>query len=685
MKDIKTLYLTAKSSGKQADIIAYTESIQDLLNNDPNGYISQLEYIISSDIGFKTIKPFIEKNGFPIACYDKMIECLNECIRKCEVYNKDASIYTEAVVEFEKFRKDHINCFMMFENFKSDIPEKYVETYYGKNSKGHQNRKLVAGMINNFGEVAIPDALITADSIGGSAVKTVLEFISKKYNENCATIYEWVLTACKDIHYDESCNEVVNHFTENCLSFIINGIKRKEHQAFRESVIMDHPDMIVEYSEDEIKAVQELIAFKEYQMSWGDEFSESTYNHQNEIYDLYEMMDGMIAEDVADSIIEMLPCSNQPSGEPMDEAMWLTNTRNKKTGEIPGYLAKNHDIHYGEEDPGKKKSSHVDNSSDKEPSLDDFRRPSALINKPGSTLNLPSAYDDKDKNDDNTPSKSSNTDISDEDKRIINNYYYTYTNSLNKNTHSFNKDNSTRDDHSSVTHTGSHNKNGIPDYSLIPEESSKVIIPKKESAEPWELNIFNKDEAFVEDVGDVDLNKPKSDHPIKDILTDIDREATKKQQSAKKKVQDVQNVAKAAVKPVNRTKAWINKLITDWKDADENNIKERMADPRTRNNIFSAIKKAIVAGSFVKAGILLNPVFLFLTVTKGAGKNKREFRIRNEMIGELKTELAILDEKIKDSDSKGDNTEKYKLMRFKNELNKKLIRVGGTKEMSKMI
>ena len=38
MKDIRTLYLTARSSGKQADISAYTEAIQDLINNDPNSY-----------------------------------------------------------------------------------------------------------------------------------------------------------------------------------------------------------------------------------------------------------------------------------------------------------------------------------------------------------------------------------------------------------------------------------------------------------------------------------------------------------------------------------------------------------------------------------------------------------------------------------------------------------------------
>ena len=143
------------------------------------------------------------------------------------------------------------------------------------------------------------------------------------------------------------------------------------------------------------------------------------------------------------------------------------------------------------------------------------------------------------------------------------------------------------------------------------------------------------------------------------------------------------------MKPINRTKSWIDNMINMWKDKDENSLKEKMADPSVRSNLFSAINKAIAIGSFAKAGLLLNPVFLVLTVTRGIGKNKRMFRIRNEMIGELKAELAIIDEKIKDADSKGDNAAKYKLMRFKNELNKKLIRVGsqtgGRNKINKMI
>ena len=144
-------------------------------------------------------------------------------------------------------------------------------------------------------------------------------------------------------------------------------------------------------------------------------------------------------------------------------------------------------------------------------------------------------------------------------------------------------------------------------------------------------------------------------------------------------------VGRAAMKPYNRTKQWIGNMIANWKDANETNIKEKMADPHSRKNLYNAIKKAITTGALFKAGILMNPLFLFLAITKKVGDNKKSFRIRNEMIGELKTEMSIIDEKIKDADQKGDNKAKYELMRLKNELNKKLLRVVGGKGWSKII
>ena len=168
-------------------------------------------------------------------------------------------------------------------------------------------------------------------------------------------------------------------------------------------------------------------------------------------------------------------------------------------------------------------------------------------------------------------------------------------------------------------------------------------------------------------------------------MLDLDRKLSSLQQSAKAKVQGVQRTASAITKPFRRTAQWVSNMVTRWKDANENDIKAKMADPHERSTLLSAFKSAIKYGSLMKAGLLLNPILMFLAISRKWSNKKNMFRIRNEMIGELKAELEILDEKIKDADHLGDRSAKYKMMRFRNELKKKLIRVGGTPEMKNMI
>lgn len=591
-------------------------------------------------------------------------------------------------------------------------------------------------------------------------------------------------------------------------------------------------------------------------------------------------------EIVTDMIIPLLP--NGSSDQ------WKHNTKNKKTGQIPNYLGDNHDLGWGEDDSPKKPEDEVDE--------DDLRRPSAPADKTKKDDDWDS--DDPDVevvNKDNIPPK--------QDPSVNNYYYYTYTNSLNKNSHSFNKDNRTRDDHSSHDDHSLHTSNRrvtddhsvgkrihSDNYGSNDKEDQDETEEKTESTKPWELNIFPKKEVFTEGlfdifkkdkpikndepkeapkryfipisaeskdtaikridmlveevsnyvkpslekysayglkisvdkddiddcfsvyspsigklidgvevsngeiyihakikfsgydqydfmvelkqnhpdeverlkekydindrhdwgnihwvekicgydrtleeicneltkaimvkfpmisglneflgdndsgpiyegliqdkfvapwlnstdavlleaVGDADDMKPESDHPIKDTLQDIDRKTTKMQQSAKKKVQDIQNVSRAAAKPFVRAGDWISKTIFQWKDRDENKLKEKMADPHARSTLFKAISSSIKTGSLLKAGLLLNPVFLFLSITKKLDNHNKSFRIRNEIIGELKTELAIIDKKIKDADGR-DNAAKYKLYRLRNEINKKLLRVGGSREFKKII
>lgn len=193
------------------------------------------------------------------------------------------------------------------------------------------------------------------------------------------------------------------------------------------------------------------------------------------------------------------------------------------------------------------------------------------------------------------------------------------------------------------------------------------------------------DKHMFEDVGDADDNKPEGDHPIKDIFTDLDRKLQTSKQKSKKTMQDINNVKKAMYKPIKRINQSVENTIFNFKNMDENKIKAKLANPRERSSLWALVKTAVAGGSLLKAGLLLNPIFLGIACTKLATKGKRDFRLRNELISEVRAEIEIIEEKIQDADHDGKQKEKYQLMRYKNELKKKLIRAEGGKKMAKII
>lgn len=917
MKDIKTLYTLAKSSKGNKEIKEYQEAINELLESNPIDYISNIEYIISSNIGLQTLNEFVDKYGLSVAYYDVLMESINNCIRKCEIYKYDTTLYNETVSFLESFHSKYENCFNMFYYFKDNLPDNYINTYYGFNNNGIQNKKLISGMINKFGEAAIPDILITSRCLGDNAINTTLKFLENNEIFNSPLTYQWIIESCNDLGIVDNIH--LANIKSRSAESIVYKMRQRNNDIYREAVIMNNHDMFLEYSEDEINAIGDLISVREYQMLCTESY-DKIFSIQNEVYSLYEEFDGIedkvdpskmsinifgngkhdipgsdkynltsirnrlntiiynlediIKTDFREKIKEQnysLPFFNRkverPMGsiyigdnygpikkihefkesdifkfininklddeneyvdgmkiwvklyvdtrsslsyddnkrstnlfydillesiksnikhreiniDPLDkrelghvrykrkieienpdspmiftyewliplciykefitgnrqvtESLSTVNTRNKKTGDIPDYLARNHDLEYGEYNKNDKNVN--TDKDDKEKTEDDFIRPSAM---PLSTAKSDEVnYDDmviygNDISKSGSDNSDKNIDDS-KDKGSINNYYYyTYNNSLNKNSHSFNKDSSNHSLHDQSNHTDikkindDHSKgkrinsNDTKYYSDSDEED--ITEENTELKFPWELDVFtekktkleyrvnafkkkykyNPSDSTIEVDGNrykVDLNindktlrnsslykkespdildgKPESDHPIKDRLTDIDRELVKKQQNVKKKVQDIQNTGKAFIKPAIRTKELIANTVAKWKDNDETKLKEKLADPLARKNLFSAIKASIAIGSLAKAGLLFNPIFAFLAITKKIGKNKKEYRIRNEMIGELKTEVKIIKEKIKDAHMNGDMKAKYQLMRLENELNKKIARVGGGK------
>lgn len=289
MNDLKQLYLQAKH-GSSASISSYVEAVQSTFNSDPIDYILHLEYIISSDVGLRTLVPFIERYGFPIAAYDSTMNLLEKCITKCETQKKDSSLYKEAVDYLVSFKEKYQGAFDMYDYYSESTDEEYIRTYYGT-SNGKPNRILATGMIKKFGEAAIPDLIITADKSGhGAAAKLESILLDDSHIEN-SMYCEWVQYASKGtlLHPEVGANT---------LSAIVEDCNLRNKQVYRESVLLNNKDAMYEYSEEEIDAIKDLIKFKEFVLTGMDESKiDSIMNEQREIYSLYESLDGVFFEE----------------------------------------------------------------------------------------------------------------------------------------------------------------------------------------------------------------------------------------------------------------------------------------------------------------------------------------------------------------------------------------------------
>lgn len=226
--------------------------------------------------------------------------------------------------------------------------------------------------------------------------------------------------------------------------------------------------------------------------------------------------------------------------------------------------------------------------------------------------------------------------------------------------------------------------NTIGKYASI-KSGDTMFIGLNEDGTEFIVDEPIQESVYQEEVGDADDDKPESDNPIRDTMMDIDRKVSEGIGSLKRGAGKVRQTARAVTKPFKRVLNFIDAQIEKWRDSNENDIKEQLADPHQSNSLIKAFKSAVKYGAIYKAGLLLNPIFIFIAAAKHLDSRNNKFRIRNEMIGELKTELQVLEEKIKDADANKDRKAKYQMMRLKNELTKKLIRVGGTGDMKNMI
>ena len=292
MKDIKSLYLTAKSSGKQHDVDDYMEAVNDLLENKPRGYISDLEYIISSNIGLATLKEFVERYGMSVASYSQIMTCIEESVKKCKQSGKDASPYLEAITMMESFKDKYRYNFILYEAFADQVRQSYVDYYYERKVPLIKN---VNNLYSKFGLAIIPDVLI--ECVRDGTMDNLFTIFENSKLDPIA--YQWILECTKDVtNLDSSLSQKISNLKERALEGIVLTTQLRNQQVLRESVLTGDDQIVFEYSPNEIKAMEDLISFKEYMLTCL-ESSDEIVDMQNQIYSLYENLGGLIDEDAS--------------------------------------------------------------------------------------------------------------------------------------------------------------------------------------------------------------------------------------------------------------------------------------------------------------------------------------------------------------------------------------------------
>ena len=242
-------------------------------------------------------------------------------------------------------------------------------------------------------------------------------------------------------------------------------------------------------------------------------------------------------------------------------------------------------------------------------------------------------------------------------------------------------------------------------YSLIKEdmniEEAFINIQSiyQEKADLF-LESDKKDDNDEEDVSDEEIDKIEKDEEESDELNKKDKSGTtgKKQKAPEaknlanriqfkamdaeakqmknkairqQKGQEIINAGKAVTQIPKNVIDSIKDQIHKIDKIDDERRKNYMTEPGFRKKAFRNLKLAILYGGAAQVKLALVPI---VAIGRHFSKDK-DRRIRNETVREIQTEIRVCEEKISDANSNGDQKEKYRLMRIKDQLDAELVRV----------
>ena len=225
------------------------------------------------------------------------------------------------------------------------------------------------------------------------------------------------------------------------------------------------------------------------------------------------------------------------------------------------------------------------------------------------------------------------------------------------------------------------------------EDKKKKSKPKQTSSDDDEDDEDEDDDFDIDDEDDedtdsksskkddrsIDEKKPKEDvlRKIQNKAMDTEMKAGKVAAGISKGMRAVRNTAKAVMSVPNTIMTGITSTLAEW---DKKNIERRKKDilrPGYRGKLFRMARLILKYGIIAHFSKALAIVVFILSNTKIGGMARaKQLQIKNELVTELETEIAIVSDKIEDASSDGDRKAKYELMRIKKKLENEKLRVN---------
>jgi hypothetical protein len=135
---------------------------------------------------------------------------------------------------------------------------------------------------------------------------------------------------------------------------------------------------------------------------------------------------------------------------------------------------------------------------------------------------------------------------------------------------------------------------------------------------------------------------------------------------------DVKRVKNVAKRIPGHFDNLINSTFGEIKKMDENERRKRIIEGGFKVKLFKIIRNGVLLGAAWAVG----PAVAAIAIIVHLLMDKRlDNRARQDLTDDLKDELRIVQEKIKDAEGKGDNRKKYQLMRIENALKRDVDKV----------